>query len=204
MFGASWRSSDMRTWIDFESIYGNGEDDFGDVVIRNGRALPRGGGSQYLAISSTDEYLDRFAGYLTATHRFSDRLGVVFESVYGFQEGGDVAAQPFAIVRDSSWYGANIGVRYRLTPNLHIGTRIEWFADENAANVLWGATGAGGGDVTALTLSLGWKVLPHLTVRPEIKLDTYHGSGHLFAPGRDGLAQHDTQLLGVANFEFRF
>ena len=44
MLGARWRSPDMRTWIDLETIFGNGENDFGDG--------PGRGGSPYFALSS--------------------------------------------------------------------------------------------------------------------------------------------------------
>ncbi|MGR8920220.1 MAG: outer membrane beta-barrel protein, partial [Gammaproteobacteria bacterium] len=132
------------------------------------------------------------------------RLGLLLEGVYGFQEGGDLAPLPFAITRDSALYGVNAGLRYRLADGLHLAARLEWFHDENAANVLWGVTGATGGKVTALTLSLGWEPVPYVLIRPELKLDSYDGGGHLFAADDSGLAQHDSQLLGVLNLEFRF
>ena len=204
MFTARWRSPDMRTWLDIETIYGNGEDDFGDSKLVNGIVRPLGGGSQYLALSSTGDYLDRFVGYFNATHMASERLMLVFESVYGFQQGGDLRPTPFAITRDSSFYGANGGFRYQLWDKIHSGARAEWFADENAANVLWSGVGATGGDVYAFTASFSYELSPHLLVRPELKYDIYDGGGHLFAAGSNGLAAHDTQLLGVLNLEFRF
>jgi hypothetical protein len=204
MFTGRWRSPDMRTWFDIETIYGNGEDDFGDTKTINGIAYPLGGGSQYLALSASNEYLDRFVGYFTATHAANSRLTLLFESVYGYQEGGDLRPVPFAITRDSPFYGANGGFRYRLLDSVHVGARFEWFADENAANVLWGGVGATGGDVYAFTASVGWEPTPHLLVRPELKYDVYDGGGHLFAAGTNGLARRDKQLLAVLNFEFRF
>jgi hypothetical protein len=204
MFGVRWRSPDMRTWLDIETIYGNGEDDFGDVRVKNGVGRARGGGSQFLALSSTDEYLDRFVGFVTLNHALTERLDLVAEGVYGFQEGGDLAPLPFAITRDASFYGANVGFRYRLAPGLYTGARLEAFADEEAASVLWSGVGAGGGTVYAATLNLSWEALPWVIVRPELKYDAYDGEGHLFAPDRNGIAQHDSQLLGVMNFEFRF
>jgi hypothetical protein len=204
MSGVRWRSPDMRTWIDLTTVYGNGEGDFGDVRVVDGIARPRGGGSQYLALSSTNAYLDRFEAYLVATHAVRANLDLVLEAVYGFQEGGDIAPLPFAITRDSSLYGANIGFRYRLANAWHAGARVEWFRDEHAANVLWSAVGAGGGTVYAATLNLSWQALPWILVRPELKWDSYDGSGNLFAPDRNGLARRDSQLLGVLNFEFRF
>jgi hypothetical protein len=204
MFTGRWRSPDMRTWLDIETIYGNGEDDFGDSKVIEGIAYPRGGGSQYLALSSNNEYLDRFVGYFTATHSVNARLILLLESVYGYQEGGDLSPLPFAITRDSAFYGANVGFRYEFHERVHVGARFEWFTDENAANVLWSGVGATGGEVYALSASLGWVINPHVLLRPELKIDTYDGGAHLFAAGSNGLADRDTQVLGVVNLEFRF
>lgn len=204
LFMARWRSPDMRTWIDLEVIYGNGADDFGDAVLKDGILRSRGGGSQYLALSSTNAFLDRAMGFLNATHSFSPDFSVVFESVYGYQEGGDLAPLPFAITRDSSFYGANLGARYRLAERWATALRGEWFRDEHAANVTFGGVGAGGGDVYALTANVAWEPVPQLLVRPELKYDVYTGRGSLFAVDRNGVAREDSQLLGVLNLEFRF
>jgi hypothetical protein len=85
-----------------------------------------------------------------------------------------------------------------------VGARAEWFRDDEAANVLWGAVGASGGDVYAFTLNLAWEPLPHLLVRPELKFDVYDGGGHLFAVRANGLARADSQTLAVLNLELRF
>jgi hypothetical protein len=83
MLTASWRSPDMKTWLDLEAVYGNGEDDFGDSVLVDGALRPRGGGSQYLVISSTDEFLARFMLYFSITHEAAEHLRFAMESVYG-------------------------------------------------------------------------------------------------------------------------
>ncbi len=204
LFGASWRTPDMQTWIDLEVLFGNGEDDFGDVTLRDGVVYPRGGGTQFLALSSTSEYLSRAIAFLSVMHHFNPDWSAGLETVYGFQEGGDLAPLPFAIVQDSAFYGANLGARYRIRDNLHAALRFEWHRDENAANFLWSNIGARGGNVYALTANLAIEIIPNLLLRPELKYDVYDGGGHLFAVGADGIAREDSQLLGVMNFEFRF
>ncbi len=204
LFGASWRSADLRTWLDFESSYGNGEDDFGDTTLVDGVPRPLGGGTQYLALSSEDAYLDRFVAYFSVLHAATALTSVVMESVFGYQQGGDLAPLPFAITRDSVFYGVNGALRHRLADALHWALRLEWFRDEQAANVLWSSVGAGGGDVYAVSTNLAWEPVPHLLVRPELRVDVYDGTGHLFATGANGLARRDSQLLAVLNFEFRF
>ena len=204
LFEARWRSPDMKTWIDFEGAYGNGEDDFGDSILVDGVSRPLGGGSQYLALSSADEFLARFVATLSILHDLGDGTRLAFESVYGFQEGGDLAPLPFAITRDSAWYGINGAVQYDVARSLDANLRFEWFTDENAANLLWGSVGAGGGSVYAVTLNLAWEANPHLLIRPEIKYDTYDGGAHLFGVGANGLAREDSQFLASLNFDFRF
>ena len=44
-FEGRWRSPDMRTWVDVEIEYNNGEDDFGDAESIGGIVRPLGGGS---------------------------------------------------------------------------------------------------------------------------------------------------------------
>ena len=137
--GVRWRSPDFKTHIDVETIVGDGE---GDAA--SGPSL---GGSPYVAISTTNENLTRFNGVVVATHQATDDLALALEATYGFQEGGDAGI----ITEDSAWYGVNVGARYRLNDQVHLGARAEWFNDENAAHILWAQTGATGGDVYALT-----------------------------------------------------
>jgi hypothetical protein len=216
IFGARWRSSGMKTWIDFEAIYGNGENDSTDVIIIDGVPRPLGGGSPYLALSSNGEYLDRFAGCLVITHQLTDRLQFALEATYGYQEGGDVfpggPVPPFVITENSTWYGVNVGLRRKIFDNLHFNARAEWFTDENAAHVLWGSVGAGGGDVYAFTANLSWEPIPFLNIRPEIRYDVYDGAGDLFAPvnptggavPQAALATESEQFVGILNAVTRF
>ncbi len=164
--GVSWRSLDFRTWVDIVTTYGDGADDFSEG--------PGEGGSAYFALSSTGETLDRFAGYLEVLHNFSDTFQTVFQTTYGFQEGGDIAPSPIFITRDSAWYGANVNFRYVVQPGLNFNLRGEWFKDENAANVLWAGSP---GDVYAMTANVTWQVEDFVRIRPEIRYDIYDGDG---------------------------
>ncbi|WP_325894264.1 outer membrane beta-barrel protein [Grimontia sp. NTOU-MAR1] len=183
---ARWRSPDLATWLDFEFIYGDGEGDaFGAAK----------GGSPYIAVSSTDEKLDRFHSSTTLIQTVNPDLQLAAEFVYGFQEGGDVAAAPVFITKDSDWMGLNLGARYKLDDNLFFGARAEWFDDENAANVLWSSVGATGGDVYSVTTNLDWSVNQHFKIRPELRYDTYKGNGAgLFAGGTS-----DDQFIALLN-----
>ncbi|BAV66978.1 hypothetical protein SAMIE_4000300 (plasmid) [Sphingobium amiense] len=89
--GLRWRSADMRTWVDLEAIYGNGENDFGPA--------PGRGGSPYFALSSTGKYLGRLSSFLTVSHSLSPKFQVAMEASYGQQEAGDIAFVPWAITQ---------------------------------------------------------------------------------------------------------
>ncbi len=129
MAGLRYRTIDMRTGFDIEMIFGNGENDFGDG--------PAKGGSQFFALSSTGEELDRFAGYVTFLHRFNPKLESVIVAYYGFQEAGDLKPAPQFITEKAKWYGLYAAGRYQLRETLFFNSRLEWTKDEQGANVLW-------------------------------------------------------------------
>lgn len=208
LFGARWRSPDGKTAIDFEGIYGNGEDDSGDTELIDGIAKSLGGGSPYLALSSDGAYLDRVVLYLVMSHQFGRSLKGAIEATYGRQEGGNVGFAP-AIIEDSAWYGLNAAIRFALQPELHLNLRGEWLKDENGAHVLWGSVGARGGDVYAFTANLSWDPWRSLSLRSEIRYDVYDGIGHLFAPipgslSGSAVATQDDQLIAVLNAVKKF
>ena len=189
--GVRWRSPDFLTWVDFEMIYGDGEND---------APGPGKGGSPYVAISSTGKTLNRLNANLTVSHQATPKLQYVLDSSYGFQKGGDVPGPGFFITEDSEWYGMNVGARYKLKDNLHVAGRAEWFKDEKAAHVLWGSTGATGGSVTSLTAGLEWQATPNIRIRPEIRYDKYSGKGlSIFGDG-----QEDDQVIGMVNTVINF
>lgn len=181
--GVRWRSPDMRTWVDLEAIYGNGEND------APGPAL---GGSPYVAISTTGEYLDRFAGYVVASHAFTDKFSAAVEATYGYQEGGDAGL----ILQDSEWYGVNVGARYSFMDTVSANGRVEVFRDDDAAHVLWGGVDA---TVYSATAGLDWQANKFFRIRPEVRYDTTDDDQLLFGEG-----QEDSQLLGVLDVVVTF
>ncbi len=113
--GLRWRSKDMCTWLNVQTTYGKGENDFGPA--------PATGGSPYFALSSTDEELMRFQGFVTFSHTFDDKRRIVVAGSYGSQEGGDFAPAPMFITEDSDWYGVNASYLYKVKANLKVGIR---------------------------------------------------------------------------------
>lgn len=64
----------MTTWVELEVIHGSGEDDFGDVTVRNGLTLPRGG--------------DVYALTANLAWAFNPRLLIRPELKYDVYDGG--------------------------------------------------------------------------------------------------------------------
>lgn len=166
-----WRSPDMKTWIDLESIWGNEQSENG---VNDQRP--------FVAISSNDENLFRQFHSLTLSHRFTGapKWRAVLNGVYGSQEGGDVTAAAenppgFLITEDSEWYGINGSLLWQVKKDLQLGLRAEWFEDKQGAYFLLPA-----GEYNAVTVNASWYPEPWLRIRPELRFDRYEGAGAPF------------------------
>jgi len=187
--GLRYRTPDMRTGVDIELIFGNGEDDFGEA--------PAKGGSQFFALSSDNKKLERFAGNISLMHQASPKLETVLELFYGSQQAGDIKAGPQFITEDAEWYGAFAALRYKVQPKLHLNTRIEWVKDKIGANALFAGSP---GNTYALTTNLDWQINPYINIIPELRYDIHNGSGlPLFANKKE-----NHQLLGLINTVIKF
>ncbi|HEY2839418.1 MAG TPA: outer membrane beta-barrel protein [Pirellulales bacterium] len=96
------------------------------------------------------------------------------------------------------WYGIDQYVYYRLADNWRLGTRVEWFRDEDGTRV--GLTQPSNpnkaplpGSYASWTVGVNWTPLPNVLVRPELRWDTYNGPAK---PFDDGLKTYQL-LLGV-------
>ncbi len=84
----------------------------------------------------------------------------------------------------ANWYGLAQYLIYTINPRWSVGTRIEWFRDDDGVavagigNVNNGWTGGPGfvGTFTEWTTGLNWRPCPNVVVRPEIRCDWYSGS----------------------------
>lgn len=112
----------------------------------------------------------------------TDRLSYVLQHDNGRQENA------FGSGESAEWYGLNQYLFYKLNCCWSLGTRLEWFRDDDGFRVApagdYPALGtssnvasAGGfeGDFWALTVGANWKPTANLTVRPEMRYDWYDG-----------------------------
>ena len=176
-----WRSADMKTWVDWENIYGNGANDSFAAC---------GCGSPYPAVGND---ADRYQTYLTYSRVLDSNNRVALELSYGEQENAALNGG-----NDAQWYGANINWYHTLSQGLTWNSRLEWFNAEDAANVVMTGAAAGlppsqwsTGNFYAVTTNLNWYVTPALRVRPELRYDIQDSSGpDAFANG-----EKDNQLI---------
>lgn len=166
-----WRSPDMRTRVDLESIWGN-EQSEGEVFDQR----------PFVVVSANDENLFRQFHSMTLTQWLGREKNwrFVLNTVYGNQEGGDVGAKSgnppgFTITENSQWYGWNGSVLWQIKKDLQLGLRAEWFTDKDGAYFLLPE-----GRYNAWTMSIAWYPEPWLRIRPEIRFDRYSGSGKPF------------------------
>lgn len=184
-----WRSRDMRTWWDFESIFGNEQSDEGNTAQR-----------PFAAVSSTGEDLFRVVATTSFTRSFAEnRFQAIIEAIVGHQEGGDVEADEhnppgFLITENSSWYGVNASLLWFPRDDMQVGFRAEWLTDEKGASFLFQP-----GDYYGLTGSFAWFPVDFVRVRTELRYDWYAGPGSPFADGTE-----DEQLLGTVDVTVTF
>lgn len=167
-----WRSPDMRTWVDLESIWGNEQSESGHTDQR-----------PFVAVDSNDAGLFRQFHSLTISHLLDEEKEwrVVLNTVYGDQKGGDVASAAgnppgFLITEDSQWYGVNGSILWQMRKDLQLGLRAEWFKDKDGAYFLLPE-----GSYNAWTANLSWYPEAWLRIRPEVRYDRYNGPGKPFA-----------------------
>ncbi|MES9926735.1 MAG: outer membrane beta-barrel protein, partial [Candidatus Thiodiazotropha sp. 6PDIVS] len=121
IFDLRWRSPDFRTWVDIENIVGYEQSE--DGITDQTRP--------FNAVSTTGEKLLRRLHAITLTHRFNLVHRVALNAIYGYQEGGDLAADAnnppgFLITENSRWYGANLNYHYQWHEERQLGFRAEW------------------------------------------------------------------------------
>ena len=110
------------------------------------------------------------------------------------------------------WYGLDQYLIYTINPKLSVGTRVEWFRDQDGTRVAGignlndGWTGKPGfaGTFTELTTGLNWRPCPNLVVRPEGRWDWYGGTTNVDGqlPFGDGL--HAGQFTFATDLIFTY
>ena len=172
-----WRAPDMNTWLDYEFIVGDEQNDsFSDVQAPTARL-----------VADSGQLKQQHS--LNGWHRFDERWSMGAELVYGHQ-AGDGKASTVDVVNGpgfdgARWWGANAVVTYQYRPDLSFSLRGEHFSDPDGFILF--PTSTARGDYNALTTGLRWDVTGNLSLRPEVRYDWFDPRDHdrPYGNGRD-------------------
>jgi hypothetical protein len=97
--------------------------------------------------------------------------------------GGEQAADPYT-GGYAMWYGLDQYLIYTINERWSVGSRVEWFRDQNGAavagignfNTGWMGKNGFCGSFTEATFGANWKPNKNVVLRPELRWDSYSGS----------------------------
>ena len=117
----------------------------------------------YAVIGGQDRALntDTYMHSIVVDAELTEKLEYVLQSDYGSSTGATVA----------QWYGVNNYLFYTINDCWKLGTRMEWFRDDDGTRL------ASAGDYWGLTWGVNWSPTANLKVRPELRYDWYDGPG---------------------------
>jgi hypothetical protein len=161
-----WRTPDMNTWIDYEFLVGDSQNE-----SRNDIQTPRG-----RLISPDGQFKQQHS--LNGWHRFDEKWSMGGEMVYG-RQAGDGKASTVDIVTGpgfdgAHWWGANVVLTYQQRKDLSFSVRAEHFDDPDGY-ILFPSSIARGA-FNALTTGLRYDFNKYLSLRPELRYDWFNGS----------------------------
>jgi hypothetical protein len=190
-------------WDNFEDVYDEmsflGGVTFTASDNNSKLALAMHSGDEELTAGTVGPQDERTVYSIVYSAILTDRVTWVAQHDHGWQENALGSGE------SAEWYGLNQYLFYKINCCWTLGTRLEWFRDDDGLRVApagdypaLGAstnpTSAGGfeGNFWALTMGLNYKPTGNLTIRPELRYDSYEGrpneAGH--DPFDDGGKDH--------------
>ena len=174
-FNLRYRTSDMRTWVDFLSMTGNAQADAALI------GFPQNAGNRWFGDSAnipTTRLISprgqlKTEEELILVREVGANFKLVVEGSYGRQRG-DGAPDTIDIVtgpgfKGAQWGGLNLEAQYRFSPRLAWAIRAETFRDRDGFILFPNATARS--DYNALTTGVQWHPTPYLEFRPELRYD---------------------------------
>ncbi|MHC6225562.1 outer membrane beta-barrel protein [Pseudomonas sp. X10] len=163
-----WRTANLQTWIDYEFMVGNQENEsVKDIQVPMSRL-----------VSPSGQLRQQHS--LNAWHRFDERWSMGAELVYGRQDGDgkpstiDILTGPG--FDGAHWWGANAVVTYQARPNLSFSVRGEHFRDPDGF-ILFPTT-TSRGNFNAITTGFRYDFNTFLSLRPELRYDWFDAREH--------------------------
>ncbi|MND29077.1 hypothetical protein D3C80_195770 [compost metagenome] len=172
-----WRSADMSSWVDYEFIVGNEQnDDFSDVQAPPSRL-----------VSPNNQFKQQHS--LNGWQKLDEHWSVGAELVYGHQDGDGKSSTVDVLngpgFDGARWWGANAVLTYQYRPNLSFSVRGEHFSDPDGFALF--PTTVARGDYNAITAGFRYDFNGHISVRPELRYDWFDAREHdrPYGNGRD-------------------
>ncbi|MEM1070795.1 MAG: outer membrane beta-barrel protein [Planctomycetota bacterium] len=154
--------------------------DFGDGTAKNGVRSNNG---------------DLYAHAIVLTHRFSDRFDWAIENTLGNNTGLGTD--------DNQWYSLTTYLFFDINDSWAVGSRFEWFRDDDGKRV--NVNGAGAGSYYDATLGVNWYPNANLAIRPEVRWDWFDGQGRPFDSRNGGMSGTEVhQFTGGLDFVLIF
>lgn len=155
--------------------------------------------TQNPAVAFTQRYFQTLV-YTRPLKKINDKLTYIIQSDFGTQ------GQATMTGKTARWYGINQYIYYKKNNIVSWGIEYEWFRDEEGFRVTapvpspgsplatgWPRAPGFAGNFYNLTCGPRWTPLPNLTIRPNLRWDTYHG-----AKNSEGLDPYDN---GTKNWQ---
>jgi hypothetical protein len=192
-----YRTPDMRTWIDFASMFGNSQADPGKIDF------PAGASSRWFAdrvnvpitmiISPRGQMRSQFDLFIS--HHFTPALKMVLEFTAGRQKG-DGAMDTISLLtgpgfKGASWGGLNLMAQYRISPSLSLAARVETFRDRDGLALFPNSSTPS--DFTEATLGIQYFANRYIQFRPEVRYDRQSHNNDQKAFGR-GTRDHQASF----------
>lgn len=140
----------------------------------------------------SDDYANRTRYSFLLSKNLGSRMEYVFHQWLGTQATGAPGGGT------AKWYGIDQYIYYRMSDNWRLGTRVEWFRDQEGTRV--GLTQASNpnkaplpGNYGSWTVGVNWTPTTNVLIRPELRWDSYSGPTN---PFDDGLKTYQL-LLGL-------
>jgi len=116
------------------------------------------------------DYRTLISSYLTAKLGPGDAWLVSAGGHLGYESNGAVDAAT-GRKKDAKWYGTTVNLFYNVDPKLRLGTRVEWFRDEQGTRT--GQLGRPGfaANFFDVTMGITYKPVRSVIIRPELRVD---------------------------------
>ena len=157
----------------------NGDDWWSSLAVITGQEYDNPGNLPTV----NNAFTNRTRYSFIVSRSFTPRLEYVFHQWLGTQDQGAPNGGT------AKWYGIDQYVYYRLSENWRLGTRVEWFRDQDGTRVgLTQPTNPNTvplpGNYASWTVGVNWTPTTNILLRPEIRWDSYQGSAKPFDDGQ--------------------